>query len=48
MTSKDEIGQVSSAFNSVHRVAIQVATQQAALRRSIRDMFINLARRSQT
>ena len=47
VTSKDEIGQVSSAFNSVHRVAIQVATQQAALRRSIRDMFINLARRSQ-
>jgi HAMP domain-containing protein len=45
--SKDEIGQVSAAFNSVHRVAIQVATEQAALRRSIRDMFINLARRSQ-
>jgi HAMP domain-containing protein len=45
--SRDEIGQVSSAFNSVHRVAIKVATEQAALRRSIRDMFINLARRSQ-
>ena len=38
---------MSAAFNSVHRVAIQVATEQAALRRSIRDMFINLARRSQ-
>jgi HAMP domain-containing protein len=45
--SRDEIGQVSAAFNSVHRVAIKVATEQAALRRSIRDMFINLARRSQ-
>jgi signal transduction histidine kinase len=48
VTSKDEIGQVSAAFNSVHRVAIQVATEQAALRRSIGDMFLNLARRSQS
>jgi Nitrate and nitrite sensing/HAMP domain len=46
--SKDEIGQVSTAFNSVHQVAIEVATEQAALRRSIGDMFTNLARRSQT
>jgi HAMP domain-containing protein len=48
VTSNDEIGQVSAAFNSVHQVAIQVATEQAALRRSIGDMFINLARRSQS
>src|SRR4029453_17184005 len=47
-TSPDEIGQVSAAFNSVHRTAIQVATEQAALRRSVGDMFLNLARRSQT
>ena len=46
--SNDEIGQVSAAFNSVHRVAIQVATEQAALRKSIGDMFLNLARRSQS
>ena len=32
MTSTDEIGQVSAAFNSVHRTAIEVATEQAALR----------------
>jgi HAMP domain-containing protein len=48
VTSSDEIGQVSAAFNSVHRVAIQVATEQAALRKSIGDMFLNLARRSQS
>ena len=48
VNSNDEIGQVSAAFNSVHRVAIQVATEQAALRRSIGDMFLNLARRSQS
>jgi HAMP domain-containing protein len=48
VNSNDEIGQVSAAFNSVHRVAIQVATEQAALRKSIGDMFLNLARRSQS
>ncbi|MFL6101784.1 MAG: nitrate- and nitrite sensing domain-containing protein, partial [Actinomycetes bacterium] len=48
VTSTDEIGQVSAAFNSVHSTAIQVATEQAALRRSVGDMFLNLARRSQS
>jgi HAMP domain-containing protein len=48
VTSTDEIGQVSAAFNSVHSTAIQVATEQAALRKSIGDMFLNLARRSQS
>jgi hypothetical protein len=48
VTSNDEVGQVSAAFNKVHKVATQVATDQAALRRSIGDMFLNLARRSQT
>jgi HAMP domain-containing protein len=48
VNSTDEIGQVSAAFNSVHRTAIRVATEQAALRRSIGDMFLNLARRSQS
>ncbi|HZD00269.1 MAG TPA: nitrate- and nitrite sensing domain-containing protein [Actinomycetes bacterium] len=47
VASKDEIGQVAAAFNSVHQVAIRVATEQAALRKSIADMFLNLARRSQ-
>jgi HAMP domain-containing protein len=48
VNSGDEIGQVSAAFNSVHQVAIQVATEQAGLRKSIGDMFLNLARRSQS
>jgi signal transduction histidine kinase len=47
VSSKDEIGQVAAAFNSVHQVAVRVATEQAALRKSIGDMFLNLARRSQ-
>jgi len=45
--SRDEIGQVALAFNSVHRVAVQVATDQAALRKSVGDTFLNLARRNQ-
>jgi hypothetical protein len=44
----DEIGRVTRAFNSVHEVAVRVATEQAALRQSIADLFLNLARRSQT
>ncbi|HEV8649367.1 MAG TPA: nitrate- and nitrite sensing domain-containing protein [Actinomycetes bacterium] len=48
IASRDEIGQVTEAFNSVHRVAVQVATDQAALRKSVADTFLNLARRSQT
>jgi Nitrate and nitrite sensing len=39
---------LATAFNSVHRVAVRVATEQAALRKSIGDMFVNLARRSQS
>jgi signal transduction histidine kinase len=32
----------------VHRVAVRVAGREAALRRSVSDMFLNLARRSQS
>jgi HAMP domain-containing protein/anti-sigma regulatory factor (Ser/Thr protein kinase) len=46
--SSDEIGRLAAAFNSVHRVAVRVAIEQAALRKSIGDMFVNLARRSQS
>jgi signal transduction histidine kinase len=45
--SKDEIGQVADAFNDVHHVAVRTAIEQAAMRKSIGDTFLNLARRSQ-
>ena len=48
VSSRDEIGQVADAFNSVHLVAAQVAGEQAALRKSIGDLFFNLARRNQS
>jgi hypothetical protein len=46
--ARDELGQLGEAFNFVHRVAVQLAGREAALRRSVGDMFLNLARRSQS
>ncbi|WP_262283066.1 sensor histidine kinase [Micromonospora sp. MA102] len=48
LTNRDEVGQVASAFNVVHREAVRVAAEQAALRTSVSAMFLNLARRSQS
>jgi signal transduction histidine kinase len=48
LRSRDEIGQVGQAFNVVHREAVRIAAEQAALRTSVSAMFLNLARRSQT
>jgi HAMP domain-containing protein len=46
--ARDEIGRLAQAFNTVHRVAVQEAGREAALRRSVGEMFLNLARRSQS
>ncbi|MEV0808225.1 nitrate- and nitrite sensing domain-containing protein [Micromonospora sp. NPDC050200] len=43
----DEIGQVGEAFNRVQETAIRTAVEQAELRRSVRDVFLSLARRTQ-
>jgi hypothetical protein len=43
----DEIGQVAKAFDEVHSTAVRVAAEQAALRRSVADMFLSLGRRLQ-
>jgi signal transduction histidine kinase len=48
LPNRDEIGQVAQAFNVVHREAVRVAAEQAALRTSVSTMFLNLARRSQS
>jgi signal transduction histidine kinase len=47
VASRDEIGEVAGAFDKVHRVAVRVAVEQAALRRSVADMFVNFGRRNQ-
>jgi len=46
-TTRDEIGQLADAFGTVHQVAVRTAVEQAAMRKSIGDTFLNLARRSQ-
>ncbi|HIV58794.1 MAG TPA: nitrate- and nitrite sensing domain-containing protein [Candidatus Stackebrandtia faecavium] len=47
LDSRDEIGTVAGAFNTVHTEAVRIAAEQAALRSSVSQMFVNLARRSQ-
>ena len=48
LRNRDEVGQVAQAFNVVHREAVRIAAEQAALRTSVSAMFLNLARRSQS
>ncbi|WP_169313882.1 sensor histidine kinase [Stackebrandtia nassauensis] len=45
VSGKDELAEVGSAFNEVHREAVRVAAQQALLRLHIGSIFVNLARR---
>jgi signal transduction histidine kinase len=45
--STEEIDQVGQAFNVARRTAIQGAVEEATLRRSISEVFLNLARRNQ-
>ncbi|PKW19807.1 nitrate- and nitrite sensing domain-containing protein [Saccharopolyspora spinosa] len=46
--STDEIGEVARAFDDVHTQAVNLATEQAELRRSYSDSFVNVSRRSQS
>ncbi|GLY96342.1 nitrate- and nitrite sensing domain-containing protein [Actinoplanes sp. NBRC 103695] len=48
LRNRDEVGEVATAFNTVHREAVRIAAEQAALRTSVSAMFLNLARRSQS
>jgi signal transduction histidine kinase len=43
----DELGQLARAFDKVHRQAVVSATEQAELRSDMRNIFVNLSRRSQ-
>jgi signal transduction histidine kinase len=43
----DEIGQVGKALTEVQRTAVQSAVDEAALRRGLNEVFLNIARRSQ-
>ncbi|WP_144276248.1 ATP-binding protein [Demequina sp. NBRC 110053] len=45
--SRDEIGTLAEAFNGVNAATLSIAAEQAALRGSISEMFVNVARRDQ-
>lgn len=44
----EEVGQLARAFDDMHEQAIRLAAEQAELRRQVSEMFMTLARRSQT
>jgi signal transduction histidine kinase len=45
---EDEIGQVGHAFNALQRTAVESAVAEANVRRGVNEVFLNIARRSQT
>lgn len=47
-TGSNEVEDVARAFSSVQRTAVEAAVGQAALRRGVSQVFLNLARRNQT
>jgi signal transduction histidine kinase len=44
----DEIGQVGRAFNELQRTAVNAAVDEANVRQGLNEVFLNIARRSQT
>ncbi|SDX92155.1 Signal transduction histidine kinase [Micromonospora pattaloongensis] len=44
----DEIGQLGHAFSEVQRTAVQSAVDEATVRHGLKEVFLNIARRSQT
>ncbi|MFD1115486.1 sensor histidine kinase, partial [Sphaerisporangium aureirubrum] len=46
--TSDEIGEVATAFDEVHRQALRLAAEESQLRGNVNSMFVNLSRRIQT
>ena len=47
VSTRDEVADVADALNTVQNTALQLASEQAVLRRNIADSFVNLGRRNQ-
>ncbi|GHC80106.1 ATPase [Nocardiopsis terrae] len=45
---RDELGQVAEAFNDAQRAAVVAAVEEAQVRAGVRNMFRNIARRTQS
>ncbi|HUQ60464.1 nitrate- and nitrite sensing domain-containing protein [Lentzea sp.] len=48
VTTTEEFGQVARAFDEVHQQAVKSVLEQAAMRANMRNIFVNLSRRSQS
>ncbi|MTD59457.1 HAMP domain-containing protein [Amycolatopsis sp. RM579] len=48
ITTGEEIGQLAHAFDDMQRQAVRLAGEQAELRKQVSEMFMTLARRSQS
>jgi signal transduction histidine kinase len=48
VASRDEVGDVASALNTVQRSALDLAVGQAVMRRNTSDSLVNLGRRNQS
>ncbi|MQA06972.1 MAG: HAMP domain-containing protein [Pseudonocardiaceae bacterium] len=46
--TKDEVGQVARAFDTLHRQALRLAIEQSTMRSGYSSVFVNLSRRSQS
>jgi signal transduction histidine kinase len=44
----EELGELARAFDAVHQQAVRAAVEQAGLRANMRNIFVNLSRRSQS
>src|SRR5690606_11180801 len=47
VNARDEVADVADALNTVQDTALDLAVEQAVLRRNIADSFVNLGRRNQ-
>ena len=47
VNTRDEVADVADALNTVQRSALDLAVEQAVLRKNIADSFVNLGRRNQ-
>ncbi|HET6949572.1 MAG TPA: nitrate- and nitrite sensing domain-containing protein, partial [Acidimicrobiales bacterium] len=47
VVTRDEVDEVADALNSVQDTALDLAVEQAVLRRNIADSFVNMGRRNQ-
>jgi len=48
LSSSDEIGQIARALDQVQREALRLAANEAGLRESLSEVFVDMARRSQS